>query len=110
MAAKKLDPSTRNNDIGLYWSKTRRIDPLAAGLPYAVGEVATGLVAGTAGIVVYTNALTGDDDVMSFEAGEWKPIVFTDILFGATIEGIAETTTATNMFWTTTSADIGTPK
>lgn len=107
MTAINLDPETRNNDIGLYWTRTRRVDPAGGGLPYAIGELATGLTVGTAGTVVWYNKYTDETGVMSFEAGEWKPIAFTEILATATIDGQIENTTATNMFWTSSSANLG---
>ncbi len=108
MSTKKLDPNTRNNDIGLYWDKCRRVDPAAAGLPFTIGEVATGLISSVANTVVTENTVSGEINVVPFEAGEWKPIVFDKVLVGATIDGVAETTTvATGMFWTTSPANIG---
>lgn len=103
----KLDPSTKNNDVGLYWGRTRRVDPLGAGLPYAIGELATGIKAGIAGDIVWYNSLIDETSVITVEAGEWVPIACTDILSGATIDGVAETTTAgTPAFWTTTPAAL----
>jgi len=110
MTVEKLSPNTLNNDIGLYWTRTRRVDPLGAGLPYAIGELATGIVAGTAGTIVWRNSFTDEEGVMSFEAGEWKPIAFTDVLASATIDGVAETTTSSTMFWTTSASDLGRPR
>ncbi len=106
--SKQLDPATRNNDIGLYWEKCRRVDPAGAGLPFVIGELATGLISGVANTVVVKNSISGETNVVPFEAGEWKPIVFDQVLVGATIDGVAETTTtATGMFWTTSPANIG---
>ena len=103
MGAIKLDPNTRNNDTGIFWPKTRRVGTL----PYEIGELATGLVAKEAGDVVSYNELIDETNIMSFEAGEWKPIVFTKILSGATIDGQPESTTVTNMIWTTSGSTIG---
>lgn len=106
MTATKLDPQTPNNDVGLYWKKSRRVDPLGAGLPFTIGEVCTGMKTSTAGIVVVENSVTGLQNVLSFEAGEWQPIVYDRVLVSATIDGVLETTTATGLFWTTSPFDI----
>lgn len=103
----KLDSSTRNNSVGLYWGRTRRVDPAGAGLPYAIGELATGIKATTAGDIVWYNSESDETSVISVEAGEWVPIACTDILSGATIDGVAESTTAGTLFWTTTPASLG---
>ena len=110
MSADKLDPNTRNNDIGLYWGKTRRVDPLAGGLPYVIGEITSGIKAGTAGDVVWKNSVNGEEGIISLEAGEWVPILCDEILSGATIDGRAETTTATNMIWTAAPSNVGKKK
>jgi len=57
---------------------------------------------------VLRNSISGKINVVPFEAGEWKPIVFNQVLAGATIDGLAETTTvATGLFWTTSPSNIG---
>jgi hypothetical protein len=101
----KLDPSTRNNDIGLYWNKSRKVDPSGAGLPYRIPDFATGISVSTAGTVVWVN-WAGESQITSFEAGEWKPLAAKEILLGDTIDGVAETTTATGLYWTTSPANL----
>jgi hypothetical protein len=104
--AAKLDPNTPNNDVGLYWKTCRRVDPAGGGLPWTIPEFATGIIATLAGTVVWNNA-DGESQVTPFEAGQWCPIPATEILSGATIDGQAETTTATGLFWTATPGNIG---
>jgi len=102
----QLNPSTPNNDVGLYWKTSRRVDPLAAGLPFKIGQLATGILAGLAGTVIWKNE-EGSAEITQFEAGQWLPCATTEILVGATIDGVAETTTATNLFWTASPLNLG---
>ena len=102
----KLDPNTRNNDIGLYWKTSRRVDPSGGGLPWKLPELATGIIASTAGTVVWKN-IEGSSEVTPFEAGQWQPISPVEVLIGDTIDGQAETTTATGLFWTASPANMG---
>jgi len=102
MAANKLDPQTGNNDIGLYFTRSRRV---VVDAPF--GELATWIKAGTAGVVVYRNSLTGEEGLWNLEAGETAPIACTKILASATIDGLSETTTAGNMFWATSGKVVG---
>jgi hypothetical protein len=107
MTTNKLDPNTPNNDVGLYWRKSRRVDPLAAGLPFTIGEMASGIKCSVAGTVVIENTVNSEINIVALEAGEWVPIMFDKVLSGATIDGVAETTTATGLFWTTTPLGVG---
>lgn len=98
---KKLDPNTRNNDIGLYFTKTRRVV-----VDQDFGELATWIKAGTAGDVIWYNSFSDETSIINLEAGEPAPIAATKILSAATIDGTPETTTATTLFWMTTASDI----
>lgn len=105
----KLNPSTPNNDIGLYFKTSRRVDPAGVGLPWEVPELATGILATLAGVVVWNNA-EDESQITPFEAGQWLPILASKILSSATIDGNVETTTptlATKLFWTTTPLNVG---
>jgi len=107
MTESKLDPSTPNDRIGLYYFKSRRVDPLGAGLPFRIPEQATWIQCTTAGTLVWKNA-NEEAQISSFEAGEAKPLAAVEILAGATIDGVAETTTpTTGWFWITTPFNIG---
>jgi hypothetical protein len=98
---RKFDPATRNNDTGLYFTKTRR-----ATVDVDHGELATWMQVSTAGLVVWENAYSGENGVISFEAGESKPIPHTKILSSGTVDGVLETTTAGGFFWMTTAASM----
>lgn len=103
----KLNPHTPNNDVGLYWKTSRRVDPLGAGLPFEMGELATGITATLAGLLVWENE-EGDAQVTTFEAGQWLPCAATKILVSATIDGVLETTApATGWFWTASPLNLG---
>ena len=106
MSEHKLDADSLNNDIGLYWEKCRRVAPSGAPLPFTVGEIATGMIATTAGVVVTRNTISGINNIVPFEAGEWKPIVYDQVLASATIDGVLETTTASGLYWTTSPAKV----
>ena len=97
MAAKKFNPMTPNNEIGVNFGKSRRVV-----LDTHFGELATWVKATTAGTVVWHNSELGETNIIAFTAGEKLPIVCDEILTGATIDSIAETTTATGMYWITT--------
>lgn len=100
----RLDPETRNNDTGLYWTKTRRADPT---YPTELPDLATGLKGVQAGDIVWYNKYTDETGVIFVEAGEWVPVACTKILSSATIDGVLESTTVTNIFWTTSGSQIG---
>jgi len=102
MGVHQFDPLTANNEIGVYWGKSRRVT-----VDIAFGEVATWIKSTTAGIIVWENGENGEVSVIEVEAGESLPLVCTRILSGATIDGTPETTTATGMFWITTPQQIG---
>ena len=105
---KRLDPNTRNNDVGLYFNQSRRVDPAAAGLPQNIPDYSTGIRVGIAGTVVWEN-WSGDPQISIFEAGEWLPLAARAILASATIDGQVETTTVgieTGMLWTASPADL----
>ncbi len=98
----KLDPNTRNNDIGLYFGRSRRVV-----LDEQFGEMASWIKAGTAGDVVWKNSLNGEIGIISFEAGEALPIFCDEILTGATIDGTPESTSAGTLIWIATPARLG---
>lgn len=107
MAVRKLDPNTRNNDIGLYMGRTRRV----LALDQSIGEVACWLKATNAGLVVWRNDESGEEGVWHMEAGATVPIFFTKILTSATIDGNVETTSLTagpagELFWASTPSDL----
>lgn len=99
----KLDPNTRNNDVGLYFGRTRRVT-----LDTKFGEVASWIKAGAAGDVVWKNSISGEIGIWNLEAGESAPIACDEILTGATIDGTPETTGATNILWASTPSNLGT--
>lgn len=98
----KLDPNTRNNDIGLYFGKTRRV---VVDTPF--GEMASWIKAGTAGDIIWHNSRSGETGIWNVEAGESFPVACDEILSAATIEGTPETTTAANIFWASTPSSLG---
>ena len=99
----KLDTSTPNNEVGLYWKSSRRVKAL----PAEIGELATGIIATTAGLLVWENE-EGEAQVTPFEAGQWLPCATGKVLSSATIDGTLETTTpTTGWFWTTSPLNIG---
>lgn len=97
MVAKKFNPLTPNNEIGIYFVKSR---PVTIDIPF--GEVATWIKNGTAGIIVYYNSEIDETSVIAAEEGETLPIVCDKIVSNATIDGIPYTTTTTGMYWITT--------
>lgn len=99
----KLSPSTPNNDVGLYWKTSRRVKTL----PAEIGELATGIIATTAGLLVWENE-EGEAQVTPFEAGQWQPCAAVKILTSATIDGTLETTApTTGWLWTASPLNIG---
>lgn len=102
MTSKKLDPNTRNNDIGLYFGKSRRV---IVDEPF--GELASWIKAGTAGTVIWSNSVSGEVSIWDLEAGESFPAPCDQILSAATIGGSPEVTSATNLFWASTPANLG---
>ena len=97
MALKKFNPMTPNNEIGVNFGKSRRVV-----VDTAFGEMATWIKATTAGDVIWSNSEGGEVNIINFTAGEKLPLVCDQILSAATIDGSAETTTATGLFWIST--------
>lgn len=102
MSVGKLDPNTRNNDIGLYFGRSRRV---VVDTPF--GEMASWIKAGTAGDVIWYNSRTRETGIWNFEAGETAPIICDQILSSATIDGTPETTGAGNLIWAATPSKVG---
>jgi hypothetical protein len=99
----KLDKSTANNDVGLYWKTSRRVKAL----PAEIGELATGILATAAGTLVWENE-EGEAQVTIFEAGQWLPCAAVKILSSATIDGTLETTLPiTGWLWTASPLNLG---
>lgn len=101
MSALKFNPMTPNNEVGVYFVKSRRV---TVGTPF--GEMATWIKAGTAGSIVYYNSKLDETSVINAEAGEILPIVCDEILTSATIDGSPESTTSSGMFWITTPQQL----
>ena len=102
MTTNKLNPNTPNNEVGLCITRSRRVK-----LDIPFGELAVWLKAGTAGDVVWYNDETKETGIWNLEAGEMTPLACTVILTSATIEGVLESTTATNMLWATAAQQLG---
>jgi len=102
MSSDKLNTITPNNEIGLFFTKARRV---VVGQDFK--EMALWIQAGTAGTIVWYNEEISEYGVLSFEAGESKPIACTKIVSSAVIDGVTETTTSGNMFWMTSAQRIG---
>jgi len=103
MTVGKLDINTRNNDIGLYFGKSRRVV-----VDTNFGEMASWIKAGTAGNVIWKNTITGETNLWNLEAGETFPCCCDIILSTATIDGTPETTTSTGMMWASTPSTVAT--
>lgn len=97
----KLDPATKNNDIGLYFRRTRR-----ATIDVPFGETATWIKAQLSGDIVWINSQNTENGVINAEAGEMIPIVCTEIVTSATVAGVLETTTASGFFYAVTPTDL----
>lgn len=97
MAAKKFSPFTANNEIGLYFAKSRRVV-----LDTPFDELATWIKASVGGDIVWYNSELGETSIITIATGELLPLVCDQILTGATIDGTPETTSATGMYWMTT--------
>ena len=102
MTARKLDPKTRNNDIGLYFGRSRRVV-----IDQTFGEMASWIKANVGGDIVWKNSITGEIGIWNLEDGEAAPIVCDMILTSGTVGGTLETTSATGMLWASTPADLG---
>lgn len=101
MAAKKFNTMTPNNEIGVYFVKSRRVT-----VDTEFGEMATWIKSTTAGDIVWQNTELDEISVITVEAGEILPIVCNKIITSATIDSVLETTTATGMFWITTPQQL----
>ena len=102
MTASKLSSAIPNNEVGVYFTKSRRV---VVGTSF--GELATWIKSGSAGLVVWHNSYTDEYGVWELESGEVAPIACTSIVTSATIDGVLETTTATNMLWATCAGNLG---
>jgi hypothetical protein len=102
MSADKFNSQTPNNEVGLTFTKTRRVI-----IGNDFGEMATWIKAGNAGDIVWYNSELDEYGIWNLEAGETVPVACTKIVATATIDGNLETTTASNIFWATSSARIG---
>ncbi len=98
--SKKLDPTTPNNDRGLYFGKSRRVI-----LDTPFQETASWIKAGTAGDVVWRNEV-GELQIWNLEAGETFPCNAVEIVTNGTVDGTLETTGATSLLWATTPQDL----
>ena len=102
MGAEKLNTASPNNELGLYFTRSRRVV-----VGTAFGEMATCIKCSVAGVVVWSNSETGEIGVWSLEAGEFFPVICDKILVSGTVGGVVETTTATGMFWATAASNVG---
>jgi len=96
MAAKKFNPVTPNNEVGVYFIKSRAV---TVDVPF--GETACWIKSTVGGVIVFKNSVLGEVSVIGTEAGEAIPIVCDEIVSSATIDGTLYTTTATGMYWIT---------
>lgn len=105
MAADNFNSVIPNNEIGLTFTRSRRVV-----VDTSFGEMATWIklsLSGTPGVVVWYNEETGEYGVWDLDIGELFPVACTKIVTSATIDGSLETTTAVGMFWGTNSPRIG---
>lgn len=102
MTADKFNSATPNNEVGLFFTRSRRVV-----INQSFGELATVIKCSSAGYVVWQNSQLGEVGVWYLESGEIAPIACDKILTSATIDGNIETTTATGLFWATSAAKIG---
>lgn len=102
MAINKLNTATPNNELGLYFTKGRPIT-----VNQSFGEMALWIKASTGGVVVCYNSSINEYVVWELESGETAPIACDIILSSAVIDGNPYTTTATGMYWATSSSQIG---
>jgi len=101
MSAFKFNPMTPNNEIGIYFVKSR---PVVIDIPF--GEMATWIKIGTAGTIVWYNSELDETSVIVAELGEILPLVCDQILSSATIDGTPYTTTSSGMYWVSTSQQL----
>ena len=99
--AHTLDPSTQNENIGLYISRSRRVV-----VDTTFGQLATWVKAQTTGDVVWENSISGEQGIWHLESGETAPLICDKILTNATIDGILETTSASGMLWGCSGASL----
>jgi hypothetical protein len=102
MANAKLDPNSQNNEIGIFFRKSRKVT-----IGTQFGELASFIKAKQEGDVVWKNNITGEVNVWNFEAGETYPLVCDEILVSATIDSVLYTTAPTDLFWASTPANVG---
>lgn len=101
MANAKLDPKSQNNEIGIFFRKSRKVT-----IGQQFGELASFIKAKQAGDVVWKNNITAEVSIWTFEAGETFPLVCDEILSGATIDGTPYTTAPTDLYWASTPANV----
>lgn len=101
----KLDPGTRNNDIGLFLARSERVTYLG-GADYKLPDRATIVKSIHGGDLVYKDSITGSIGIWNFEVGEPMAIIFDTILQTATINGIVETTAVGDWIWGTAPAKL----
>jgi len=105
MTSDKFNSKIPNNEVGLYFTRSRRV---VVGTKFS--EIATWIKAGTAGDVVWYNSELDEYGIWTLEAGEVAPIACDTIVASHVIDGILETTTATGLQWATCSPRIGKEK
>ena len=103
----KLDPKTQNNDIGLYPVKARWAYKGTIASDIIIGEICTWIRAINGGSIVYRNPVTKENNIEYLQDGEKAPILFDKIYVSATVDGVIETTTASNVIYYTTPAQLG---
>lgn len=103
MAENRIDPNTRNNDIGVFPGTSRMLYSGAVGLAgdKLVGGVATWIRCVTGGWVVYHNPLNDTDNAEFLQDGEKAPLIFDKIYDTTTAVDSQVTTAQTVLYYTT---------
>lgn len=102
MPAKKFNPFTPNNEIGIYITKSRPVT-----IDTDFGELATWVkCGGSSGILVWYNKEADETNVAPITTGEAMQIAATSILSSATIDTVLHTTTATDLYWMSTAQHL----
>lgn len=101
MANAKTDKHSQNNELGIFFRKSRKVT-----IDENFGELASFIKSKQAGDVVWHNSITGETNVWNFEAGETYPIVCNEILTSATIDGTPYTTGPTDLYWASAPANV----
>ena len=102
MANNAINQLIPNNEMGIFLTATGRV---GIGTPFPLG-MATAIKAGTAGDVVWQNGSAGRLNVTNFEAGETQLLICDRILVNGTVDGVLETTGATNLIWGITNPSL----